>query len=293
MKSNFTKNLGKLIKERRKELNLTQSSVCDGFITRNMLSRIETGDACPSLDSLLYIAEKLKMPVEYFLSKDQESAALYKKIEYISQIRNLYASKQYRKCVDYCNSININDCEINLIKAECELKLAEESMMNYKLNTAIELLSSCIESSQNSIYSIDRISATADFYRKLIQCVKENHYPRLELFNNKGIYLVESEFIAFTYTLAIFNDCNQILNTIPSLSNPIYINFLKALELIAAQNYDDSKAYLIDVLEANPGYFTLYFTIQNLELCYKKMENYKEAYQYAKMRLELLEKFND
>ena len=51
--------LGNKIKEIRKRKNITQSALCQGKITRNMLSLIENGVSLPSLASLVYLAEKL------------------------------------------------------------------------------------------------------------------------------------------------------------------------------------------------------------------------------------------
>ena len=62
--------LGQRIKERRKKLGMTQAQLCGDYMTRNMLSRIETGDANPSLDTLMFISRKLKMPPSYFLCRD-------------------------------------------------------------------------------------------------------------------------------------------------------------------------------------------------------------------------------
>ena len=47
--------LGKRIKEARLAKKMTQSEVVGDFITRNMLSQIESGAATPSLKSLEYL----------------------------------------------------------------------------------------------------------------------------------------------------------------------------------------------------------------------------------------------
>ena len=47
--------LGKRIKEARLSKKMTQSEVVGDFITRNMLSQIESGSATPSLKTLEYL----------------------------------------------------------------------------------------------------------------------------------------------------------------------------------------------------------------------------------------------
>ena len=46
-------------------------------------------------------------------------------------------------------------------------------------------------------------------------------------------------------------------------------------------------------MNSSPDFFTTYFTVQNLEICYKETDDFKKAYEYANMRLDLLEKFNN
>ena len=53
--------IGEKIKIRRKKLNLTQQDVCSSFMTRNMLSLIEKSKATPSLETLVYLSEKLDL----------------------------------------------------------------------------------------------------------------------------------------------------------------------------------------------------------------------------------------
>ena len=55
--------LGEKIRRRRKELRLTQAELAGEYITRNMLSQIEKGKATPSLQTGVYLSEKLEMPV--------------------------------------------------------------------------------------------------------------------------------------------------------------------------------------------------------------------------------------
>ena len=57
-----TAELGMRIKEARIAKKMTQSQVVGDFITRNMLSQIENGNAMPSISTLEYLAEVLDLP---------------------------------------------------------------------------------------------------------------------------------------------------------------------------------------------------------------------------------------
>lgn len=61
---------GKRMKAARLEAGLSQRQLCGERITRNMLSQIENGAARPSMDTLLYLADRLGKPMAYFLDED-------------------------------------------------------------------------------------------------------------------------------------------------------------------------------------------------------------------------------
>lgn len=61
--------LGEKIRIARLEAGLSQRQLCDGSITRNMLSQIENGAARPSMTTLSLLAARLSRPVSYFLDE--------------------------------------------------------------------------------------------------------------------------------------------------------------------------------------------------------------------------------
>ena len=64
--------LGEKIKLARLAKKITQSQLAGDKVTRNMISRIETGTANPSLDTIKYLAQRLSLPVSYLLSEDDD-----------------------------------------------------------------------------------------------------------------------------------------------------------------------------------------------------------------------------
>ncbi len=59
--------LGQRIKEARLAKKMTQTEVVGSFITRNMLSQIESGNAVPSMKTLTYLAQVLELPPSVLL----------------------------------------------------------------------------------------------------------------------------------------------------------------------------------------------------------------------------------
>lgn len=64
MNSGFYKTLGQNIKQRRKELGLTQQQLADKMnISLNFMGKIEVAFSKPSLDTLIELAEALNTTV--------------------------------------------------------------------------------------------------------------------------------------------------------------------------------------------------------------------------------------
>lgn len=71
MREVFYTNLGKNIKKRRKELELTQQELADLLgISLNFMGKIEVAFSKPSLDTLIDIAEKLDTTVSELVRFD-------------------------------------------------------------------------------------------------------------------------------------------------------------------------------------------------------------------------------
>ena len=68
--------LGSRIKEARLAKKLTQTEVVGSFITRNMLSQIESGTATPSIKTLAYLAEVLDLPMEQLIGAEEPGGDL-------------------------------------------------------------------------------------------------------------------------------------------------------------------------------------------------------------------------
>lgn len=66
--------LGKRIREARLSKKMTQSEVVGTFITRNMLSQIESGTATPSVKTLKYLSDVLDIPINQLIPEHNKNA---------------------------------------------------------------------------------------------------------------------------------------------------------------------------------------------------------------------------
>jgi transcriptional regulator with XRE-family HTH domain len=67
--------LGRKLKEARLAKKMTQSDVVGNYITRNMLSQIESGAAFPSIRTLEYLSGVLEVPMSELVADEEEGAA--------------------------------------------------------------------------------------------------------------------------------------------------------------------------------------------------------------------------
>ena len=129
---------GKRIKEARISKKMTQSEVVGDFITRNMLSQIESGTATPSVKTLEYLAETLDIPISELMPST--GSELYEDIrgeargenvplEKLISAKELFSAGRYREAYAEIGSEQdaggLSD-EFYAVKAKCLYMLARE-----------------------------------------------------------------------------------------------------------------------------------------------------------------------
>jgi len=122
---------GRRIKEARIAKKMTQSEVAGTFITRNMLSQIESGTAAPSLKTLEYLTTVLDIPVSSLMLGDEsdEAEACCPDTELLINAKKMYGQGRYLEALDSLKSANADSFlydEFTAVKARCYLRLAEQ-----------------------------------------------------------------------------------------------------------------------------------------------------------------------
>lgn len=128
--------LGKRIKEARLARKMTQSDVVGDFITRNMLSQIESGTANPSVKTLTYLAKVLQLPVNYLLPDELETydaseETVNEDFEALIKMKNAYKREDYLQAAElaekFCGKESVIFDEANAILARSYLEAAKKS----------------------------------------------------------------------------------------------------------------------------------------------------------------------
>ncbi len=159
--------LGQRIKEARLAKKMTQTEVVGSFITRNMLSQIESGNAVPSVKTLTYLAQVLELPPSVLLPDTAEGSDA--------------------SCSpDATVSSTVPQEAATLYRAK-EAYLAEDDEKAYELLSSIEEASPLFDETQALLARVALRMANA-------RCNDGNHLEALDLSKNaataagKGIY---------------------------------------------------------------------------------------------------------
>ena len=136
--------LGVKIRMLRKKQGMTQNELAGDRITRNMLSKIENGEALPSLETLFYIAERLGIAPGFLLSEEEDSFEFEKKLSAMNtKIREKRAEqevifRQHTKNENRLTSLkNEQDKLATKLWDDYEMTRAEAVSLGYPPITAV------------------------------------------------------------------------------------------------------------------------------------------------------------
>lgn len=277
-------NLGEKIKKMRKARKLTQSALAGEKITRNMISRIESGDANPSLDTLVYLADKLNTPLPYLLSEDDD-LFVYQKNDRLSDIISAFRKKDYRLCISLIKEISDIDDELAYILSVCYFELGKMNVINGALNTALECFSRFKEVSDKTVYSLEHITPQLFMYEALALNIQS---PLLE-FDSKQYEAGLKKNYDYEFYKYILQDVEY------SYTDPLLSSHISAKCLIKERRYLDAINKLTGILEEmNSKSYNSYVTYSvyyDLETCYKEIRDFENAYKCSNKRLKLIESF--
>ncbi|MCI8611504.1 MAG: helix-turn-helix transcriptional regulator [Clostridiales bacterium] len=288
----FYQNLGRKIKEQRKSKKLTQQALCGSDLNRSMLSQIENGLARPSVDTLLFLCKKLEIPLSYLMCESKKEEAQYKRMQTIEEIRNLYGSGQYRKCTILCRTEIEGDDEIAYIMSQCEVMLAGACLKRSALASAARHITAAKIAIQDASYGREEIHSQCSFFNMLIDAVENQKIPPMDVIL-KSASTVDISFILYLSLLSHTEySPNAISSSLASqLKEEIYRSYFLARIHIEKAEYANAYQLLRFVCLHPPGFFTEFFALRDMEYCCQKIENYKEAYELAKKRLSLTERY--
>lgn len=277
--------IGKKIKDRRIELNMTQQDLSGGVLTRNMLSLIENGKAYPSYENACYLAKALNLPLE-FLYSDDDSVFYFEKKNKIDYIKSLFSTGAYSRCIDVIQTLGGTDDEIDYLLANCGFSYGKALVLRGAMLTAIKQFEIAESAAERTIYPVKDILAAIPMYRAIAANIQA---PLLEFDSDRFLQECkdssELEFYAY-----LSSDINF------PFSDETYKKHMWAKSLMRKYNYIAALATLgeIESVKKSENYnaYVLFSVYTDMENCYKSIGDFENAYRYSSKRLVLLNNFN-
>jgi transcriptional regulator with XRE-family HTH domain len=258
--------LGEKLRHARLEAGLTQKQLCEGVVTRNMLSQIENGLAKPSMGTLTVFARRLGKSVSYFL---EETALVSPNTGVMEQARALFDRGEFAQAAgvleEYREPDSVYDREKQLLTQLCLLSLAEQAIRLGKDAYARQLLEKCRE---DGVYCADALKR-----RKLLLLGRisgESVSTRLPS--------LDEELMLRAREALREKNCERaaaLLDACRQQREPVW-QLLRGMVRMEQKEYEKAKQNLLLAQEHYPAK-----TAPLLEICFRELGDYKSAYEYA------------
>lgn len=254
--------LGKKIRQARLEAGLSQRKLCEGAITRNMLSQIENGSARPSVGTLQLLAARLGKPVSYFLQEDVNASPNF---ELMARLRQAHDRREYGRGLEllkqYRGPDDVFDREKALLEALLRLNFARELLATGRAPYAREILEGTVT---EGLYCAEELEHRRLLLLSRIRPVK---LPSLdeELMLRGELALKEKQ-------------PGRAARLLDAAENPgsSRWNFLRGRAYLAAGEFEKAALCLKSAEPVYPAE-----TAPLLEQAYRELGNFKLAYEYA------------
>ena len=258
--------LGEKLRAARLEAGLSQRQLCGEEITRNMLSQIENGTAKPSMKTLQYLAGRLGKSVGFFLEEDALTSPNRQVME---KARACLDAGEFRQASEVLKSYRepdgVYDREYRLLCVLARLSLAEKALEEGRRIYAREILQQEIPS--------DCYCAEALRHRRLLLLGKTGETGLAHLLPSLDEELLLRAEEAFGN--GRMPRAAQLLDAAEDQDSPRW-NLLRGQIYLAQTQYQQAAVCLHKAEQTYPR--EAYF---RLEHCYRELEDYKRAYEYA------------
>ncbi|MBQ2546020.1 MAG: helix-turn-helix domain-containing protein [Clostridia bacterium] len=277
---------GARVRELRLKRGLTQKELAGDHITRNMLSLIESGNASPSVQTLLWLAERLDAPVGYFFS-DAESECRYLKLSVIDALKEAYRAKDASLCVELCAGLpppSIDD-EVARILAEAHFSLAKERAARFAIRSANRELDEAERFAGQSVYCREDFSAAVRYLRELCEASSTASVPAALCDPSAASAFVPYWTIAYFRALAGHDPKEEF----PKGSH--YDRHLNARALLRGERQNEGIKKLRELsLDAALPFYMQYRVLCDLEDAANAAGDLRLAYSSSRRKIELIDK---
>lgn len=286
--------LGKKIKALRLDAGMSQAELAKGIITRNMLSRIENGEALPSVQTLCLLAENLGVQPGYLLD-DRDDGTKLKNERLLSMIKNEFASGNYDICLQYCRSLeHFNDEKARIRARSLYLLGIDKMFMNAPIKETQWLISEALKHEdlldKNMIVEGKVYRALLDGFVFASESGREESFiTRIRNFASAPCDIVTfSSVIAYSEK----KTDNNLEKLLPILlfENQAYMAILSGITELKAERYTTAYSKFVEALSGMLPSPIRCFVLTLLERTSVSLNEFEKAYSYMSMRKELVSK---
>ena len=283
--------IGEKVRQIRTQKMMTQSELAGDFITRNMLSRIENGFATPSLQTLLYIAERLGVPAGYFIAEGEEES-IYRKIFAMPDMVRAYTTGDWEIGCDICDGLDSRDNETALLGSIFAFNMGKEAFLEGDLFRSLELLDKAWRSCESTVYPIAWLKNIIATYIIGI-CDISTSFDTSAAIPNEPPYTDGSdEFCTFYRVYRKIVSESRFPDRLPE-GTGAYAGLIRAAVFVKRSDRPRAYTELRAVINGNEEIPVpvIYYAFRDMENCCREMSDFKGAYEYAALRTGMLEKF--
>ena len=257
--------LGEKLRQARMDAGLSQRQLCGEVITRNMLSLIEHGSAKPSMETLKLLAARLGKPVSYFLDEEAVTSPNQSVMESASR---LYDRKEYEEAAlvleGYRAPDGVYDRQKDLLSVLIYLELAEAAIRESRYPYALELLGKA-----------DRETAWCSEELKRRRLLLLGRVPGQQV--SAMLPSLDEELILRAKEAFAAGKLERAMHLLESAEDRnSHWNLLRARVWMESGNFREAALCLH---KAEPDFPKE--TAPLLEHCYRELEDFKRAYEYA------------
>lgn len=289
-------NIGKRIRRLRLSKLMTQADLAGDQITRNMLCNIERGTALPSLPTAMYLAGRLGVPVGLLLAEEGGEFPYRKMIE-MPNIRRAFAAGDFTGCLSLLHSSfpAERDDELSLLCAEAEFGAARNAFEGGRFRRAAAAFDRGVTAAEQTVYDTASLRARTAVYFHYLSGVSptlsSDILPESEVADARAF---GDEFCEYYMALdALENGRDgEVAAYLTRQEKSLYAARIRALILMKKEEYGQAQEAL-EALFGNPKLSVgalLYEIFGDLDLCCRKNDDYKRAYEFAGSRMALLER---
>ncbi|MBQ8837008.1 MAG: helix-turn-helix transcriptional regulator [Clostridia bacterium] len=273
--------IGSKIKRLRKKRGMTQAELSDGIITRGMLSRIESGSAVPSMQSLDAIASRLEVSPSFLLEAgDDILPAEYARVK--KAIETEYRAKNFKECYEIFSLwTSVDDPTLSTIFATTAFEVALNAFYVGNFVKSKEILKE-IEQLLPTLLIISPYAnqKRIDFLLNVIEHI-DNLETAVELADN----IPDFEFSPSVFFIMLklikagrHAECNTLMEF--CALDDCYTEYISAQLTIKDYKFIDAIIIMKSLIaKKDCPVFLKLLCLNSIENCCKLCEDYKGAYE--------------